>query len=583
MKKETGKKELQQNYLVVLKKFLGINRTLIPGFLFAVILLIISMLMKSGISLITGKLLDCVSEKKMDLFVSFAVGLCGLQAVKLCVGYMVNAKVNHLSEDCINRMRLYTYQKISGASMSWLDNHKLGDIISRVNGDLNELVKAVNKFLTWEVSNMVYFLVSLVICFLIQWKLSLISFALMPGIAFLQFQSGRPIADLGQKRAEAEGRVSAAFMDFMGGRSISKAFGMEREMEKKYEEEVAQRVKANVRSFAMEFILYPLQILLNFLPMLCIMAFGTYFVMKDQMTLGGLLAYVMVSDGVLSGVGELSWQVRDIYNTVGIANRIFDIWEVEQEAEGGNLTKRMSDIPVVFRNVHFGYKEGLEILHGIDFEVKPGEQVAIVGASGSGKSTVMKLLAGFYQQSQGSIRIYGNERMEWNTQALREQIAYVGQDAFLFPGTICSNVLLGRKGATEEEAREVLKMVGLEHLDGNAQIGERGGRLSGGQRQRVCIARALLKDAPLILMDEPTSALDTESEYQVQDALLHLSKGKTTIRIAHRLSAIHQVDRIICIQEGQVAEQGTHEELMRKQGIYYALYQNQTKEENGDA
>lgn len=578
MSKE-GKNE--QNYLNVLKKFLEINKALIPGFVYAVILLILSMIMKSGVSLLTGELLDCADAKKMNLFVYFAIGLCGVQIVKLGIGYLVNSKVNYLSENCINRMRLYTYEKISGASMSWLDNHKLGDIIARVNGDLNDLVKAVSQFLTWEVSGMIYFLVSLIICFLLQWKLSLISFSLMPVIAFLQFKSGKPIADLGYKRAEAEGRVSAVFMDFMGGLSISKAFGMEREMEKKYDLEVDQSVRANVKSFAMEFILYPLQILLNFLPVLCIMAVGTYFVLNGQMTLGNLLAYVMVSDGVLSGIGGLSWQVRDIYNTAGIANRIFDIWEVEQEPKGGMLTERTSDTPVVFEDIHFGYREEVEILHGISFEIRPGEQVAIVGSSGSGKSTVLKLLAGFYQQNQGSVRIYGNERLEWDTQSLREQIAYVGQEAFLFPGTILENVLLGRKDATQEEAKNVLKMVGLENLDENAQIGERGVMLSGGQRQRICIARALLKDAPLILMDEPTSALDTESEYQVQDALMHLAKGKTTMMIAHRLSAIQHVDRILCIHEGLVAEQGTHEELMEKHGIYYALYQNQTKEANG--
>ena len=371
-------------------------------------------------------------------------------------------------------------------------------------------------------------------------------------------------------------------MDFLGGLSISKAFGMEQEVSRKYGAAVDEAVKANVKSFRMEFILFPLQMLMNFAPMLCITGVGAYFVINGQLTLGGLLAYIMIATGAFNAVGGLSWQVRDIYNTMGIASRIFEIWDVETEPQGGTVTERKAELPVEFRQVFFGYNQEVEILHGVDFQIRQGEQVALVGSSGSGKSTIMKLLAGFYEQTGGDIYFYGNERRLWSTDALREQIAYVGQDAFLFPGTILSNVLLGRADATETEAREELTAVGLQSLDVNAEIGERGIMLSGGQRQRICIARALLKNAELVLLDEPTSALDTESEYQVQEALIHLTKGKTTIMIAHRLSAIHHVDRIICLNKGKIVEQGTHSELMELGGVYRALYENQVKGEDGN-
>lgn len=573
----------QKGYAAVLKRFLQINRASVPGFIAAVLFLCVSMALQAGISLCTGELLDCVSAGRMDIFFRFVAALCGLQLWKLFVGYQVNYRVSHLSETCIRRMRSYTYSHISGASMRWLDDKKLGDIISRVNGDLNAMVEAVNTFLTWEISDFVNFIVSSAVCFILNWKLSLISFGIIPVIGYLQFVSGKPIASLGQKRSEAEGRVGAVFMDFIGGLSISKAFGAEREIAKKYEAQVDESVKANEKSFVIEFILFPLQMMMNFAPILCIVGFGAYFVMEGQMTLGGLLSYIMIASSAFNAVSGLSWQVRDIYNTVGIANRIFEIWEVEQEPKGGSVMEKGTGVPVQFEQVAFGYGEELEILHGIDFQVRPGEQVALVGASGSGKSTIMKLLAGFYEQTAGKIVIYGHERREWSTEALRKQIAYVGQDAFLFPGTIRSNVLLGKEGAAKEEADLVLEAVGLKELDADAEIGERGVMLSGGQRQRVCIARALLKDASLILLDEPTSALDTESEYQVQEALKRLTAGKTTIMIAHRLSAIHNVDRIICIDGGIISEQGTHEELMKKNGVYRALYENQVREEHNDA
>ncbi len=577
------RKKEQKGYAAVLKRFLQINRASVPGFIMAVLFLCVSMALQAGISLCTGELLDCVGAGQMDIFFRFVSVLCGLQLLKLFAGYQVNYRVSNLSETCIRRMRSYTYSHISGAGMLWLDNKKLGDIISRVNGDLNAMVEAVNTFLTWEISDFVNFIVSSAVCFILNWKLSLISFCIIPVIGYLQFISGKPIASLEQKRSEAEGRVGAVFMDFIGGLSVSRAFGAEREIEKKYEAQVDESVKANEKSFVMEFILFPLQMLMNFAPMLCIAGLGSYFVMDGQMTLGGLLSYIMIANGAFGAISGLSWQVRDIYNTVGIANRIFEIWEVEQEPKGGIVTEKGTGVPVRFERVAFGYGEELEILHGIDFQVEQGEQVALVGTSGSGKSTIMKLLAGFYDQTSGKIVVYGHEREAWNTEALRKQIAYVGQDAFLFPGTIRSNVLLGREGAAKEEADIVLEAVGLGELDADAEIGERGVMLSGGQRQRVCIARALLKDASLILLDEPTSALDTESEYQVQEALKRLQSGKTTIMIAHRLSAIHNVDRIICIDEGIIAEQGTHEELMKKNGVYRALYENQVREEHNDA
>lgn len=567
----------ERPYLNVLKRFLEINREAIPGFITAVFFLIVSMVLQSGISLCTGNMLDCVSSQQMDIFIRLSVGLCSLQAVKLVIGYQVNYRINHLSETCVRRMRSYTYEHISRASMRWLDNHKLGDIISRVNGDLNALVEAVSRFLTWEVSDIIRFFVCMVICFIVNWKLSLMSFCMIPVIGFLQMNSGRPIAKLGEKRSEAEGRVSAVFMDFLGGLSISKAFGMEHEISRKYGLEVEEAVKANVKSFRMEFVLFPLQMLLNFLPTLCITALGTYSVLKGQMTLGAMVSFIMIAGNAFEAVGGMSWAVRDIYNTIGIANRVFELWDVETEPEGGTFLEKGSAVPVEFKQVHFGYSREVEILHSVDFCVKPGEQIALVGASGSGKSTIMKLLAGFYEQTEGAIELYGHERKQWSTKALRKHIAYVGQDAFLFPGTIMSNVLLGKKGATEAEAREVLRAVGLEQLDAEAAIGERGVMLSGGQRQRICIARALLKDADLVLLDEPTSALDTESEHQVQEALTKLMRGKTTIMIAHRLSAMHYIDRIICLADGRIVEKGTHEELMKLGGVYRALYEKQAK------
>ena len=227
----------------------------------------------------------------------------------------------------------------------------------------------------------------------------------------------------------------------------------------------------------------------------------------------------------------------------------------------------------------FGYHEETQVLSGISFTVNQGENVAIVGASGSGKSTIMKLLSGFYEKNEGSIRIFGNELEEWDKEKLREHMSYVGQDSFLFPGSIFSNVALGNAKADKEQVLACISAVGLDGLDLHTAVGERGVLLSGGQKQRVSVARALLKEADMILMDEPTSALDTESEYYVKQAIEKFIPGRTCITIAHRLSTIRNADRILCMKDGQIVESGTHEELMNLDGVYKSLYLKQQSEE----
>ena len=204
----------------------------------------------------------------------------------------------------------------------------------------------------------------------------------------------------------------------------------------------------------------------------------------------------------------------------------------------------------------------------------------MVGASGAGKSTIIKLLAGFYTKDSGHIQVFGNNIEDWNVKALRENIAYVGQESFLFPESIFMNVKLGKKDASDEEVLKVIKELKLDELDIYKQIGERGVRLSGGQKQRINIARAMLKNADLILLDEPTSALDTESEHFVNEALEKLMEGKSCIIIAHRLSTIHNIDQIICLDQGKVVEKGTPAELLELGGVYKKLFEQQSKGED---
>lgn len=562
-------------FFKTLKRVMSINKDYLPFLYITLILLIVNQGLVAFTNYIAGSLTDAITTQNITLFGKYILVLIAAQVLHAFAGYQVNYRVNFLSENFVKRLRSHTYQKITDASMKWLDENKMGDIISRINGDLNAMVEQINTFMTWQLAGIITFFVYMVTCFIINVKLSLISFCLVPILGIMQFLTGKPIAKLGEKRSVAEGQANSIFIDLISGLGIIKTFKAEKNLSDKYEKQVKKTVDANVKSFAMEFILNPLQILMGYLPIIIILLVGSRMVMDGEMTLGMLFSYILLSSGALDSVSSLSWQVRSIYNTIGISERIFGIWDVEEEKNDGTIGEKTTEEPVRFSHVSFGYNEENQVLSDISFQVSPGESIAIVGASGSGKSTIMKLLAGFYERDEGSIQIFGNPLEQWDKEKLRRHMTYVGQDSFLFPGSIFSNVALGNENAKEEEVLACIRAVGLDNLDLYTPVGERGVLLSGGQKQRVSVARALLKDADILLLDEPTSALDTESEYYVKQAVEQYAVGKTSITIAHRLTTISNADRILCMKDGRIAESGTHDELMQKDGVYKSLYLKQ--------
>lgn len=540
------------------------------------LLLVLNQGLVAYINYTVGNLTDAITNVDFRLFGQYIAILLLVQVVHMAAEYQVNYRVNFLSESFVKRLRLHTYQKITKASMKWLDENKMGDIISRINGDLSALVDQVNTFMTWQLSGMITFFVYMTACFLINVKLSLVGFCLIPIIATLQFLTGKPIAKLGEKRSIAEGQANGLFFDLISGLNLIKVFRAEDGLSAKYNKQVDETVSANVKSFTLEFILNPLQILMRYLPNIIILVVGSRLVLAGEMTIGMLFSYILLATGALESISSLPWQVRNIYNTIGISKRIFEIWDIEEEENAGSIGQKATAVPVEFEHVTFGYDQELPVVRNISFKVNEGENVAFVGASGSGKSTVMKLLAGFYEKNDGEIQIYGNSLEAWKKEKLREHMSYVGQDSYLFPGSIYDNVALGNQNANQEQVLAVIQAVGLDHLDLYVSVGERGVMLSGGQKQRVAVARALLKDSDVLLMDEPTAALDTESEYYVKKAVEQYAAGKTCITIAHRLSTIYNADRILCMKDGQIVERGTHRELMEKSdGVYRGLYLKQ--------
>jgi ABC-type multidrug transport system fused ATPase/permease subunit len=564
----------------VIKRFLRVNKRSVPVFIILIILIIVCNAMGAYSNLIIGDLIDNIAVGKLPEFYHNLICIGIVQVVYLAVKYQVNYHTNLVSEKCTKRIRIYTYESITRANMKWLDNVKVGDVISRVNSDLESLVGVINSFFTWDISNIFMFFVGFIACCIVNLKLTIISVLVFPILGGLQMVFGRPIAKWSHIRSESEGNANAVFVDLLGGHKISKIFSSLEKNTEKYNNYVDKSINAGVKSFRLEFLLYPIQAMLSFVPYIVMYGASVYFIHRGEMTLGNMISFSMLFMFLANPINSFSQQLRHIYDAVGVSNRIFELWDIEPEKEGGSLTQKTSDVPVEFKDVKFAYDEENQILKGVDFSVEKREKVALVGTSGAGKSTIIKLLTGFYTKDSGSIQLFGNNIEDWNMKALRENIAYVGQESFLFPESIFMNVKLGKKDASDEEVLKVIKELKLDELDIYKQIGERGVRLSGGQKQRINIARAMLKNADLILLDEPTSALDTESEHFVNEALEKLMEGKSCIIIAHRLSAIHNVDQIICLDQGKVVEKGTHTELLELGGVYKKLFEQQSKGED---
>ena len=422
----------------------------------------------------------------------------------------------------------------------------------------------------------------------INWALALVSIVLTPAIFMLINALTHPIAQRSEEMQTEIGQVNSVAQDALAGAMVVKSFNLADIQDERFHQANTKALKKGIEIARFWSVINGAGFGLSIAPFIIAMGFGGYLIIDKQMSFGALFAFINLLNYVVNPLGNLPGIIASISEASGAAQRVFQILDHAAERQDGAITQPIADtgpavqeLAIQFKDVSFAYADGNPVLKDVHLDIHKGQTVAIVGPSGGGKSTILKLIMGYYPMSDGHVRLFGDSLNDWQLAAARQQMAFVAQDTYLFPVSIGENIRCGKPGASQEEIERAARLANIHDFimslpDGyHTNAGEWGARLSGGQKQRISLARAILKDAPVLLLDEPTSALDAESEALIQEALDRFTRDRTTVVVAHRLSTIKNADRVLVLHNGQIVEEGTHDELIARGGMYLDLYQRQ--------
>jgi len=499
--------------------------------------------------------------------------------------YLLTKIISVEAQRFISELRVKVQKKLLSLPISFFDNNKTGALVSRVMNDVEGVRNIVGTGLIQLVGGVITSVASLIL--LINISLSLTIYVVVPIIIFgfisaYAFKNIRPIF---KNRRKIEADVTGRLTETLGGIRIIKGFNAEKFETTIFEKgvtDIFNNVKTTLTTSAL---LYSLATLLLGFASVAIMGIGGYKIMHEELTLGDFLSFTLYLGFLIAPIVQMSNISTQIIEAFSGLDRTEELMNMKSEDEDENRTNELNHFngDIEFKNVSFAYEEDKNVIMDISFAAKSGSITALVGSSGSGKSTIAGLVASFLNPTQGEITIDGYDLSKIILSTYRIHLGLVLQDDFLFEGTIKENILFSKPEATENK---ILNAVNLAYVNEftdrfelgiNTVIGERGVKLSGGQRQRVAIARAILADPKLLILDEATSSLDSESEMMVQKSLSELMKGRTTFVIAHRLSTIKMAHQILVIENGKIAEKGTHDELIKSEGRYFNLFTYQSR------
>tara|TARA_B110000285_G_scaffold229002_1_gene292953 strand:- start:3140 stop:4912 length:1773 start_codon:yes stop_codon:yes gene_type:complete len=528
---------------------------------------------------------DVIPNKDFEQLYSLLTIVGFAILVQAITSFLLTRILSVQAQYLISELRAQVQKKILSLPIRFFDNTKSGALVSRIMSDVEGVRNLIGTGLVQLVGGTITAVISLIL--LIDISLPMTLFVLVPVtifglVALKAFKYIRPIFRArGKINAEVTGRLT----ETLAGVRVIKGFNAEKQENKSFEEGVDrlfQNVKKSLTATA--FMTSSATFLLG-LASTGIMGIGGYYIMQDTLTTGDFISFTLLLGFMIAPIVQMSNIGSQLTEALAGLDRTEELMNMESEEDPINRTIALDNMQgdIVFNDVSFAYVEGKEVLNNISFNAPPGSVTALVGSSGSGKSTIAGLSATFLNPGSGLITIDGNDISKVKLSSFRENLGVVLQDEFLFEGTIRENILFPRPNASEERVLSAVKAGYVDEFTDRFEegldtlIGERGVKLSGGQRQRIAIARAVLADPKIIILDEATSNLDTESEALIQKSLAELVKDRTTIVIAHRLSTIKNADQILVVESGKIVERGTHDTLIQLEGRYYDLYTYQAK------
>ncbi|MEN6332457.1 MAG: lipid A export permease/ATP-binding protein MsbA [Smithella sp.] len=557
----------------------------------AMLCMLVAGALQSAQALLVRPILDDIFlGKNPNALKWIPLAVIGIFLVKGACNYGQTIMMNFIGLRIVTNMRNKLYEQIQRQSLAFFTQHPTGILMSRITNDVASIQSASSEAVTSLIRDTVT-LVSLIgVVFYTDWKLAIVATIVFPLAIY-------PISVLGKKMRKVAtstqitmGTLTSLLQETISGTRIVKAFGMEKYENERFAAENERLFKLNMKTVSVNAISHPLMEFLGSLGIAAVIFYGGYNVVHGNSTPGTFFSFLAALLMLYEPVKRLINVNNTIQQGIAGADRVFSIIDRVPDIDDKPGARALPPITrsIDIENVTFHY-EKTPVLKNVSLSIKAGEVVAFVGMSGGGKTTLVNLIPRFYDVSSGRILIDGQDVRDVTMQSLRSQIAIVTQQTILFNDTVKNNIAYGDIERTQDDIINAARAANAHDFimklpqQYDTNIGELGTKLSGGEKQRISIARALLKDAPILILDEATSSLDTEAEIEVQEALDNLMKGRTTLVIAHRLSTIRNADRIIALVNGEIVEEGTHESLLAKQGEYFRLYNLQFKDEGNNA
>ncbi len=528
---------------------------------------------------------DVIVNKDVDMLKYLVAGVMFAILVQAVTSFLLTKILSVQAQYLISELRAQVQKKVLALPVRFFDNAKSGALVSRIMSDVEGVRNLIGTGLVQLVGGIITAVVSLTLLMDISVFMTLFTFIPLTIFAIIALKAFKIIRPIFRNRGKINAEVKGRLTETLGGIRVIKGFNAEKQEEEVFEvgvERLYENVKKSLTTTA--FMTSSSTFLLG-VATTSVMGFGGYKIIQGTLTVGEFVEFTVLLGLMIAPIVQMSSVGSQLTEALAGLDRTEELMNLEEESDEENRNIILDDVigKMSFSDVSFSYEEDKQVLHSINFDVEPGQVIALVGSSGSGKSTIAGLAASFLNPDSGTITIDGHDLSKVNLNSFRQHLGVVLQDDFLFEGTIRENILFPRPDASEEKLLEAVKAAYVDEFTDrfdkglDTLIGERGVKLSGGQRQRIAIARAILADPKILVLDEATSSLDTESEALIQKSLGELTKGRTTFVIAHRLSTIRKADQILVIENGHILEQGTHEKLIASEGRYYNLFTYQAR------